>query len=101
MRPWDIACTAPNTFLCVWPSVRQSCVCWMLRAADMWRAHGPASRNALMLVAIAVAVRPNGLVGHVARAAFDAVVNAHLAHRTKRFVIKCRHSQSGAQLLIE
>ena len=34
----------------------------------------------LMLMAIAVAVRPDGFVRHVARPAFDAVVNAHLAY---------------------
>src|ERR1700756_4605422 len=79
----------------VWPSVRQLCMNWILSAAEICHVDGPASRNALMLVAIAVAVRPDGFVGHVARAAFDAVVNAHLAHRTERFVIKRRHPQSG------
>src|SRR5207237_8298747 len=46
-------------------------------------------------------MRANRFVRHVALAAAYAIVNAHLAHRTERFVVKSRHAQRRAQLLVE
>ena len=46
-------------------------------------------------------VRADGFVGHVADAAFDAVVDANLTDRTEGFVVKRRHAQRGTQLFVE
>src|SRR5438067_5372576 len=46
-------------------------------------------------------MRANRFVRHVALAAAYAIVNAHLAHRTERFVVKSRHAQRRAQLFVE
>src|SRR5215470_6312155 len=40
-------------------------------------------------------------IGHVALAPSHSIVNAHLADRTKRLVVKCRNAKRRAQFLIE
>ena len=47
------------------------------------------------------AVRADGLVGDVAGAAFDAIIDGEMADRTERFVVKGGNAESGAELLVE
>src|SRR5580692_1367662 len=46
-------------------------------------------------------VRSNRLVWHIADAAFNAVVDADLAHGAERFVVESGDTQRGSQFLVE
>jgi hypothetical protein len=46
-------------------------------------------------------VRADGFVGHVADAAFDAVVDADLADRAESFVVKSGNAERGKQFFVE
>ena len=46
-------------------------------------------------------VRADGFVGHVANAAFDAVVDADLANRTEGFVVKSGDAERGKKFFVE
>src|SRR5258708_3650798 len=53
------------------------------------------------LVARGRAVHADGLVRNIALAAFHAIVDADLAHRTQSFVVKRGYSESSPQLFVE
>ena len=46
-------------------------------------------------------MRSHRLVRHIARPALHTVVDAELAHRAQRLIIKSRHAERRSQLLIE
>lgn len=53
------------------------------------------------LMIFAGAMHSDCLVRNISGAPFHPVVHAHLAHRTKRFIIKGRYTQRRPQFLIE
>src|SRR5258708_27653996 len=67
------------------------------RLPNVYRRQSPRAGS----VAGSGAVRPDGFVRHITGAAFDTIVNGNLADRAKRFVVKSRNAQSGAQLFVE